>query len=108
MAAAVSTFRSVIMVALFIASRPDRSPIAFPTGKPSPSELQVQPVAAERQCHALDIGQGEIELAAGTAADIVQRHAQCGGGLFGIHAEGKRDAIWPDGAGGRLRARAAR
>src|SRR5436853_6172676 len=94
MAAAASTFRSVIMVALSITSRPDRSPIALPAGKPSASELQVKPVAAERQCHAFDIGQGEIKLVAGTAANIVQRDAQCGRGLFGIHAEGKRGAVW--------------
>src|SRR5438552_16989485 len=107
MAAAASMFRSAIMVALSITSRPDRSPIARPAGKPSVSELQVKPVAAERQCQAFAIGEGEIKLVAGTAANVVQRHAQCGRGLFGIHAEGKRGPVWRN-AGALLRARAAR
>src|SRR5437588_7845636 len=93
MAAAASTFRSVIMVALSITSGPDRSPIAFPTGQPSASELQVKPVAAVRQCRAFDIGKRGIEFVAGPPGNIVKRHVHCGRGWLGIHAEGKRGGV---------------
>ena len=69
-----------------------RSPIALPSGQSSPSELQIEPVASDRERIALDVRQSEKQFVAAPAANIVQRHAQRRRSLIGAHAEIERGA----------------
>ena len=87
MQAAATKILSLLMAWFSIAAGTISSPIAFPALEPAAPELQIEPVASVRQSGALHIGQGEVELLAGTTANIVQGCSQRLRGFGGIHAE---------------------
>jgi hypothetical protein len=76
-----------------IATRPLRSPIAFPAFKFIMPELQIKPVPPVREGGTFHVGQGKVDLIAGPTTDVIQCRPQSQGGLLQIHAELKRCAV---------------
>src|SRR6266513_1722182 len=69
------------------------APVALPAGQSALSELQIEPVLLEESFVAADVAEREENLVAGTAADVVERHAERGRGCLRAHPEHQRRVV---------------
>src|SRR3954470_15632714 len=82
------------------------TPVALPAGQPSLAELEIEPVLFIKQPAAADVAERQVDFLARTAADVIERSAECAGGAFLIHAEDQRRRV-RQGRGERRRVGAA-